>query len=438
MENYYPLTSMRKLLFLSYYFPPIHVNAIVRIKHFYEGFCDNGFQVIVQTGKFPKNIPRDGSSDMAISTICYIPLIGIRFILMAFHLTGPTLPLSWKRKSIIQRILNIRKRLPFDLIIGDGGLFYLLLGYLRGFTSIKRNQITHLFTSFSPMTDHFIAYLLKCNFPHIHWMADFRDLPEDIKNPDSLDRFLFTPIFRRMMHKVDAVVTVSEGLSAALKKFHPNIHIYSGCIVEEDMALPPKHKTTFNINYTGSIYPDTQELLPFIRVILHLIDEGSILIADIKWTYCGIHSSAYKDWLSPYFPEAQLIISPLLSHYCAGLNQREAAINVLLTWGTDQQKGILTTKLFEYLAVGKPILVWTTGNKEQEMTSIIEQCHPGGYFNTGMEERMKDWILERYIKWKNNEDDFFTGENLLKNFGIANRNQQIKKVSDTTPTQKNT
>lgn len=429
---------MRKLLFLSYYFPPIHVNATVRIKHFFEGFCENGFQVFVQTGKFPENITKDMPSDTGISTISYVSLPGIRFLFLTFNLTGQTIPIPWKRKSFVQLLLNGRKRLPFDLIFGDGGLYYLLSGYLKGLHTIKRHAITHIFTSYSPMTDHFIAFLLKCRFPYLHWMADFRDLPEDIKRPVFLNTFRFKYIFRQMMNKMDAVVTVSEGLAGELKKFHPDINIYSGCIIEDNLTFLPSHQTSFNINYTGSIYPDSQALFPLIRVLLDLIDEGVIHSRDIKWTYCGVHSAIFKSWISPYFAEDQMIISPLLSNHDASIRQKEAAINLLLTWGTDIQKGILTTKLFEYLAAGKPILIWTNGSKEEEMTAIIDQCQPSGYFNAGMDNGMKYWISERYTKWRNNENDFFTRENLIKKYGKAGRNHLIKKVSDKTPTRKNT
>lgn len=429
---------MRKLLFLSYYFPPIHVNATVRIKHFCEGFCENGFQVFVQTGKFLEKIPRDMSFDMDISTISYICLPGLRSLLLKFNLTGQTIPIPWKRKSFVQFILNGRKRLPFDLIFGDGGLYYLLSGFLKGSNTIKKNQITHIFTTFSPMADHFIGFLLKCRFPHLHWMADFRDLPEDIKRPNFLNTFLFVYIFRQMMQKVDEVITVSKGLAGELKKFHPNINIYSGCIIEDGLTYLPSHQTSFNINYTGSIYPDSQELMPLIQVLLDLIDEGVIHSRDIKWTYCGVHSATFRAWLDPYFPEEQMLISPLLSNHNARIRQKEAAINLLLTWGTVIQKGILTTKLFEYLAAGKPILIWTNGHKEDEMTAIIDQCQPSGYFNAGMENGMRYWLSERYTKWRNNENDFFIRENLLKKFGKSSRNHLIKKVSDRTPTRKNT
>jgi len=44
------------LLFISYYFPPIHVNAVVRIKNFYEGFIENGFRYMLLQENFPDKL----------------------------------------------------------------------------------------------------------------------------------------------------------------------------------------------------------------------------------------------------------------------------------------------------------------------------------------------------------------------------------------------
>lgn len=426
------------LLFISYYFPPIHVNAVVRIKNFYEGFIENGFQIYVITGKFPRQTPRDTSHQKCIPNISFIPLVGIRMFLINRILKYHTLPLSWKRKPLVSYLLSVRNRIPFDMFFGDGGLLYFIRTYLQGLRWIKKHKITHIFSSFSPITDHFVAYLLKCRYPYLHWIADFRDLPLDIKSPVKWNHTISQFIFKKMMCNVNEIITVSEGLKKKLVCFNPHINIYSGCISSVKKNLLTKRPSLFNLNYTGSIYPDSQDLYPLIIVLKELIEEKKMDINDIKWTYCGIHSGIFKEWLAPYFNEEQMEIQPLLSLNDSKKRQKEAGINILLTWSTDNQEGILTTKLFEYLESGRPILVWTKGKSEPEMRKILACYQKDGYYQKGIEREMKCWISKKYSQWKRHSWKSFDLLKLQKMYSKKCRNALIKKVSEKTPTRKNT
>lgn len=438
LKSTHNLGKQSKLLFISYYFPPLHVNATIRIKNFYEGFQENGFKIFVMTGKFPPQSPWDITLPLFATNIIFIPLIGVRILFLKHFLNHHTLPLNWKRKSIVNHLLSIRNRFPFDIFLGDGGLFYLLNAYLKGLKWIKQHKITHIFTTYSPMADHFVAFLLKCSYPQLHWMADFRDLPLDIKIPSRWNQFLFQLFFRKMLSKVNKIITVSEGLATELKCFHINLSIYSGCISAVGMNIQAIRTETFNLNYTGSIYPDYQELYPLIKVIKELIEEGMIDRMDLKWKYCGIHSLTFKEWLAPYFLDEQMELLPLVSLIDSKKRQQEASINLLLTWSTDIQKGILTTKLFEYLEAGRPILVWTNGKVELEMAEILAYVQKDGYFQMGKEKEMKEWILVQYAEWKLYKQDSFNLKNLQEKYGKKSRNELIKKVSDKAPTRKNT
>lgn len=428
----------KNLLFLSYYFPPVQVSSSIRIRHFYEGFIANGFTISVLTGKFPKKMAGEQAINQPISNIYHIPLIGLRRFLSNFILTHYTLPLLWKKKVFVSSLLSFRNRIPFNIIIGDGGLIYLCIAYFKSVKWIKNHKITHLFTSYSPMVDHFIAFLLKCTFPRLHWMADFRDLPVDVKYPHYLNHTICKYFLNHLLKKADAVISVSKGIANELEKFYTKSNIYSGCISPEEVQRPTIISPSFTINYTGSIYPDYQDLSPLVKVILSLIEEGIMNKRDIFWNYCGLHPWQYEQWLIPHFPKEQIDIKVYLPLSEARERQRGAAINLVLTWSTSIQKGILTTKLFEYLATGKPILVLTNGVLETEMKRILSCYQSGGYFQNSETKRLKDWITTMYKGWKNNQIYPCDRKKIAQKFSENERNTLIKKVSDRTPTRKNT
>ena len=428
----------KNLLFLSYYFPPVQVSSSIRIRHFYEGFIANGFTISVLTGKFSKKMAGEQTINLPISNIYHIPFIGLRRLLSNFILTHYTLPLLWKKKVFVSSLLSFRNRVPFNIIIGDGGLIYLWIAYFKAVKWIKAYKITHLFTSYSPLVDHFIAFLLKCTFPHLHWMADFRDLPIDIKYPHYLNRTFSKYFLKHLLKKADAVITVSEGISNELEKLYTKINIYSGCISPKEVQCPTTISPNFTINYTGSIYPDYQDLSPLVKVILSLIEEGIMNKEDIFWTYCGLHPCQYEQWLIPHFHKEQIDIKAFLPLSEARERQQGAAINLVLTWCTSVQKGILTTKLFEYLGTGRPILVITNGVLETEMKRILSCYQSGGYFQNSENRRLKDWITTMYRGWKNNQMHHCDRKRIAQRFSENERNALIKKVSDRTPTRKNT
>lgn len=428
----------KNLLFLSYYFPPVQVSSSIRLRHFYEGFIANGFTISVLTGKFPKKMAGEQTINLPISNIYHIPLIGLRRLMSNFILTHNTLPLMWKKKVFISSLLSFRNRIPLNIIIGDGGLIYLWIAYFNAAKWIKDHKITHIFTSYSPMVDHFIAFLLKCTFPHLHWIADFRDLPVDVKYPHYLNHTFSKYFLKHLLKKADAVITVSKGIANELEKFLTNINIYSGCIFPEEVQHPTIISPNFNINYTGSIYPDYQDLYPLVKVILSLIEEGIMNKKDIFWTYCGLHPYQYAQWLMPHFPKEQIDIKAYLPLSEAQKRQREATINLVLTWSTSVQKGILTTKLFEYLDTGRPILVLANGVLETEMKRILSCYQTEGYFQNIENKRLKDWITTMYKGWKNNQIYHCDRKKIAQKFSENERNALIKKVSDRTPTRKNT
>ena len=159
---------------------------------------------------------------------------------------------------------------------------------------------------------------------------------------------------------------------------------------------------------------------------------------DIIWTYCGLHPFKYEQWLIPHFPKEQIDIKAYLPLSEAQKRQREATINLVLTWSTSVQKGILTTKLFEYLATGKPILVLTNGVLETEMKRILSCYQTEGYFQNSKNKRLKNWITTMYKRWKNDQIHHCDRKKTAQKFSENERNAIIKKVSDRTPTRKNT
>ena len=94
--------------------------------------------------------------------------------------------------------------------------------------------------------------------------------------------------------------------------------------------------------------------------------------------------------------------------------------------------------LFEYLDTGRPVLVLTNGVLETEMKRILSFYQTEGYFQNSENKGLKVWLTTMYIGWKNNQTYHCDRKKIAQKFSEDERNALIKKVSDKTPTRKNT
>lgn len=192
----------------------------------------------------------------------------------------------------------------------------------------------------------------------VQWVAEFRDLWSDNHAYD-------LPQWRRRMDRVrevemvasaSALVTVSKPLAETLLEMHkkPVWVVKNGadfqrvCVNKESTIAPD---TKLRLAYTGTIYFNHYEwkgLLEGIRYLHEFTD-------DIRLSVAG-------DNLQPFIRYAKKI-GVLDSIYHHGLVSQEAALDiqqqadclVFFTW--KNAEGILTSKLSEYIASRRPILM---------------------------------------------------------------------------------
>ena len=72
---------------------------------------------------------------------------------------------------------------------------------------------------------------------------------------------------------------------------------------------------------------------------------------------------------------------------------------LLLQLSYKNKKGIVSSKIFQYMNSGKPILL--VSNNEDIMEKIIRETNTGEICKTP--EKIADYILNSYSKWENNQ-----------------------------------
>ena len=294
---------------------------------------------------------------------------------------------------------------PFNLIVGEGGIFYLVAGFLKARKLIRKQKITHIYSTFRPYTDHGIAYLLKRCYPNLIWIADFRDLHVDYYLNNVYATNFRHWCNKKILQKADVLTTVSNGLAIHLRAYHPHIYVLKNGFTK----LPVFSKTpstfdkeeVFKIVYTGALYNGKRNPLILLKAVDHLVQKNQIDSEKIEIIYAGKDGQVWDKWLSETNTK-QLFrdLGVLPRATCLNL-QQNAQLNLLLTYANTQMTGYLTGKFYEYLEAGKPLLNIINGAADDEFEDIFKELNPGMlvYNQEKYISMISHFLLQLYHEW---------------------------------------
>jgi hypothetical protein len=389
-----------RLLMIAYLFPPVQAVSTLRWYHLYQEGRRYFSQITVISARHWRYLHHDPQLKLAFEPHL-IPAFDLRGLTL-LRQNRPYVPHQLKQRPWVNHLLRLLDAFPFNLLLGDGGIVYILRGYHLGVKLVKKEKITHLISSFRPYSDHAIAWLLKWRFPHLYWIADFRDLHIDPSRP-----LMYLPTLQRwfnqkIIKRASLVTTVSEGLGQQLRFFHSNIYVLRNgidphsSVAENDQQVGSK----FVIAYTGSLYPGFQNPALLFEALFNLMQNGLLTAADVQLVYAGKDGDFWQKELEVWNLASIAIDRGMLSLQDARGLQQQSCLNVLLSWATPDLQGILTGKLYEYLAARKPILALVEGAKDPELELILEQTQSGRVFYAADLRELEIFILTAYRNWQ--------------------------------------
>lgn len=378
-------TSFSKVLLICQRFPPYAGAAGRRLGMVAEAWRDKGEVHVIRKGQ-PS--PKDRPGVISISVNDIRSVAGVN---------GTYSP-NPKSKEWLSSLLKLRQAFPFLLITDDGGPLYRRKAYQKACDLIEKHGITTVFSSFRPWSDHLVAAKLKRRFPQLKWIADFRDLPVDPVHKNVWWPALQRWWGKRVIRSADEVWVVSKGQGQQLKGWHPNISVKYNALEE----LPPSHTAPlseyFTIVYTGSLYPELRTPQKLVEILRRLLSTGAINKDMVRLIYRG-KDDAYFRQFTEELPEVMLDIKTTVDSETAHKLQGSAQILLLLTWSAPDYYGVLTAKLWEYLATGRPILALVKGPGDPELKNIIGQANAGEVFADSELDTSEQWLLTAYKQW---------------------------------------
>jgi glycosyltransferase involved in cell wall biosynthesis len=225
---------------------------------------------------------------------------------------------------------------------------------------IQENDISTIITSSPPHSTQLIGYRLK-NELRLNWIADLRDPWTDLfynKNlfqtsiAQKIDKYLE----KKCLLNADKLIVVSEHISRQLIKKYPVIKpkmniIPNGFDPADFNNIDAPSSELKSISYIGSL----SESYPIERFIsaFKLLCKSS---PEWQLKYVGNISESTKDLITKNQLEGNTEFIPYTPHNEAIKYMLNSDLLLLIIPKTEGNKGILTGKLFEYIASRRPIL----------------------------------------------------------------------------------
>jgi len=267
--------------------------------------------------------------------------------------------------------------------------------------STPKNTKIVLITTFGPWFTLRLGRRIKRKYPErVLWIADFRDPSFNVHS----NRITHLPIYKRitklLLKDADAILTVSKSLVEDYYGpllgnkvyFLPNGHDYDPCVGNPNVKIREPRRE-FVIGYTGTLYPRTRTVTPFVEALCLLAD--NLKRKNVKFVYAGISSAEVQTQFEKYgISDILTNLGPVPHNKAREIQLNSDLLLLIVYTGVDSVigRGIRTGKLYEYLASFKPILA--VAPKDWEMKEEIESDGVSRVF-----ERHEINDMARYIKW---------------------------------------
>lgn len=428
-----------KILLINYDFPP-GLSGVRRIAKFAKYLPEFGFDPIVLCARPDERMPLDLVALDEVKRCGYpvvrTPSLDPYQLWRALHFRRRRKPLE-EQQNLIRQNANKSSSAPVRWMKSAGGAvtrFFLQpddrIGWLpfaltNARRILEREPVRYILTSSYPNSTHLAGLYLKRHF-RIKWIADFRDgwtqNPYFGQNMTPLHRTLNRRWERNVVQQADSLITVSEPIAAHLDALStPNkVHVIPNGFDSDDYAdLEPMEFDKFTIAYTGTLFMQRSPEY-FFAAVRGLLDE-----------YPGLADNFQVIFRTRFKPEHEALISEMglenvITNWGFGTHRDALRLQIsadaLLALEGDAPNSeiMLTQKVFEYLAAGKPILAVAPPGA---LASLVRRARAGTVVPPDNILRIKERLFDLF----NGQTDYRPDHDFIGRF---TRRQQASDLAD--------
>ncbi len=344
---------MKRVLILAYYFPPLGMGGVQRAAKWAKFLPRFGWEPLILTVRpiryhaFDPSLLEEVVKRPIFRTESFDPA---RLAARIFPARKETAPAAATTSGILPKLLRL-------LFLPDSKI-----GWFPFATKTARRLIEELrpravVTTSPPLTAHLVGLKLKKQFG-LPWLADFRDYwlgGEYVPTPSPVHRYLHERWAQKVAFRADAVLAVSVPILASLKSLDPRArekfeYLPNGFDPEDLKDLVPRKFEKKTLLYSGSL-GGVNDPQFFFEGLKRLTQADPDLLRNWQIVVLGqpVQSvevpAQIKKWIR---------FEPYTSHR-ESLGALLGATGLLFFLSPGVNPGMMTGKIFEYVASGRPI-----------------------------------------------------------------------------------
>ncbi|HOV11254.1 MAG TPA: hypothetical protein PLT47_06795 [Bacteroidales bacterium] len=375
---------MKKVLIISYFFPPSTFTGSFRIYSWAKYLSRFGWYPIVVTRRW--DFPVNNYKDMSATTSGEIVHQKFENYEVYFLPYKGNLRDRLHEKYGERKMVTFRKILSFFEVIGQNfttrvvpfrNLYTFSDGLLKQDTGIKG-----IITSGKPYVLFSFCHKLSKKH-HIPWVADYRDdwsTSQWLVNLSLRDRLIAALEKRsetKWLANACGFTTISPAYVKLIADFieKPGYSIMNGFDPDDYAGLPEtSNNKTFTIVFNGTLY-ESQPVEFFTEAFRNFVHTAAP-VGSIKLMFLGLNFEKQQA------DRVRGLLKGLESYYeiTDRVEKKKAleimsSAHVFLMFSHTGIKGVTSSKIFDYLAIGKPLIL--SPSDHEILEEIITTTHSG-------------------------------------------------------------
>jgi glycosyltransferase involved in cell wall biosynthesis len=345
----WPTIARVKVLLVTLYFPPAGGGGVQRPLKLAQYLPALGIETHVLAPDDPKWIHRD--PDLRVPTQAWIhrvPYVGPRARRPAEELHATT-----GLERAVAHARNTTRR----VLVPDASVTWNLTAIPAAIRIARREGIDAVITTSPPGSVHFVGAAVK-RATGAAWLADLRDplVAHQHRRADTAatraKQAANARLARLVARYADAASSVSDAIADEVRALEPRgivRTIANGCDFDDFAALEYEPAPRFRITHTGSFF-GKRDPRPFLQAL-----RDSEL--DVVARFVGDFRASDREFAQELGLGDRLELVPYAPRSEALRLQRDSeALLLLVPDAGGRGRGVLSGKVFEYLASGRPIL----------------------------------------------------------------------------------